>query len=128
MEEPNYTKREHDAFRAENKQQHETVMAYLQKIENAATLNNKVVADLCDIVSKNSGGITQLWQANTELKKQMEANSKATKIIDEIGTTWKIGTIFVKSVIGFILFLIALKTTIYGSIREGLEALKNLIF
>jgi hypothetical protein len=128
MTEAPYTKREQDLFRAENKQQHETVMAYLQKIEQAATLNNKVVENLCDIVSKNSGGITQLWDANKELKKQMEANSKATKIIDEIGTTWKWGKIVITSVITVLLAIIAIKKIITGGVHDGLQALKNIIF
>lgn len=120
MEEPNYTKREHDAFRAENKQQHETVMAFLAEIKREATLNNKVVGDLCKVVSDNSGAITVLQAQN-------EANSKATKIINEISTTWKWTRWVVSTVIGFMLFLISVKSIIYGGVKEGLEAIKDII-
>ena len=127
MEEPNYSKREHDAFRAENKHQHETVMATLEEIKKAANLNNTVVEKLCRVVSDNSGGITQLWQANAELKVQNEANSKATKLIDEISTTWKWGKIVVTSVITVLLAIIAIKKIITGGVHDGLAALKDII-
>lgn len=78
--------------------------------------------------SNNSGGIEELWKQNAELKKMIADNSDASKIIKELTTTWKVGKAFVQFVIGLLLFTIAIKTIINGGIKEGLLAIKNLIF
>lgn len=79
-------------------------------------------------VSQNSGEITQLWEAQEKLNTQGEANAKATKLIDEITTTWKVGKAVVSFVIGLLLFIVAIKTIIHGGLKDGLLQLKNLIF
>jgi predicted secreted protein len=77
--------------------------------------------------SNNSGGIEELWKQNAELKIMVEANSKASKIINEITTTWKIGKTVVSFVISFLLLLVAIKSIINGGIKDGLNAIRNLI-
>lgn len=78
--------------------------------------------------SNNSGGIEELWKQNAELKTMIADNSDASKMIREINTTWKVGKAFIQFVIGLLLFGVAIKTIIHGGIKDGLLALKNLIF
>ena len=79
-------------------------------------------------VSNDSGRIDQLWQANAEIKRQTEANSKATHLIDEITTTWKVGKIVVGVVVSILVVVVAIKTMIFGKVEESLAILKHFIF
>ncbi len=78
--------------------------------------------------SENSGGIEELRKQNEELKKMIADNADGTKLIREITTSWKVGKAVVGFVITSLLFLVAVKTIITGGVREGLLAIKNLIF
>ncbi len=131
-DEANYSKREHDAFRAENKRQYESIISTQQaqhdammeaigelkqqntEIKQTATLNNKVVSDLCRVVSNNSGDITELQTAH--------------RLIKDITTVWTAGKWFVYFIIGTSALIVAIKTIITVGIKDGMEALKNLIF
>ena len=88
----------------------------------------KSVEPLFKTVSDNSGGIKELWKQNKELKEMIKANEGGNKLIQEITTSWKVGKAVVQFVIGLLLFLVAIKSIIHGSIKDGLAQLKNLIF
>lgn len=79
-------------------------------------------------VSNNSGGIEELWKKNDELVKMIDDNADATKLIREITTSWKVGKTVVGFVVSGLVFLVAIKTIIYGGVKEGLLAIKDLIF
>ena len=77
--------------------------------------------------SNNSGGIEELWKQNAELKQMIDDNSDGTKLLREITTTWKVGKTVVTFVVGFLVFLVAIKTIIHGGLEKGLLAIKDLI-
>lgn len=77
MNEQPYSKREHDAFREENKKLFDRVMDMLEKQNHLYEKDSVLIAELCKISSHNSGQITALW-------KDMERNGKATKLIEDV--------------------------------------------
>ena len=87
MEEANYSKREHDSFRAENKQQHETVMAFLRKLDENSKVDREKVAEICQVVAENSEQISDLikdgekYSGSFELVQDVAKFSKVTKWI-----------------------------------------------
>jgi hypothetical protein len=114
MQEPNYTKREHDAFRAENRLQHETVMNFLEELRGEIKLDKDLTTKLYTVVSDNSGAIAEL--------------QKAHKLIKDITTVWTAGKWFVYFIIGTSALIVSIKTILSAGIQEGLAKLKDIIF
>lgn len=124
MEEPNYSKREQDLFRAENKDQFERLMAAinsmktshenkLNKIEATQGVDHKTLEMLCVTVSDNSGSITELW--------------KAHKLIEDITTVYKSLKWFIYFVIGISSLIVALKIIFSAGWLKTLATLTKII-
>lgn len=123
-----YSKREQDLI---NNTIHEKLDRLLEDVKISREERHdfeKSVKPLFKAVSDNSGEILKLSQSVQEIRKISEDNSKAGKLIDEITTSWKVGKAVVGFVVSVLLFFVAIKTIIYGGFKEGLLAIKNLIF
>jgi len=121
MKDVPYTKREQDFFIQEFKEMFTDLKGDIQRDREERKAFEKSVAPIFRAVSDNSGEILLL-------KKSNDANYKATKIIEEISTTWKWGKIVITFVISTLLAIIAIKKIITGGVHDGLQALKNIIF
>lgn len=120
MDNAPYTKREQDFFIQEFKEMFADLKADIQRDREERNKFQKSVEPIFRAVSDNSGEILVI-------KKTIEANSKAARLIEEISTTWKWGKIFVSTVVALLLSIIAIKKIITGGVHEGLLRLKDLL-
>lgn len=102
MEEQNYTKREHDIFREENKRQYESVMFSLKELKSELKLEFKsiredmksdrdIVGELYEDLKKNAVIIAEFKKAN-DIIKNFSGFSTITRflfyVIIGVGTLW----------------------------------------
>lgn len=128
MAEIPYTKREQDMM---NQGVHDKLDQLLEDIrvsrEERHTFENSV-RPLFKAVSDNSGEILKLSKSVEEIRTMSLDNAKAGKLIDEITTSWKVGKAVVGFVVSGLLIIVAIKSIIQGGVKEGLNAIKNIIF
>lgn len=93
----------------------------IEEIRLNAKRDAKIVEDLCRVVSRSDG------RMNT-MEADILANSKANKMFSDMATTWKVGKWAIGTTVSFILFLISVKSIIHGGIKDGLNAINNLLF
>lgn len=93
----------------------------IEEIKSTAKRDAKIVEDLCRVVSRSDGRMKTM--ENDIIK-----SSEASKMFNDMATTWKMGKWVIGGTVSLILFVISVKSIIYGSIKEGLQAIKNLIF
>ena len=105
-----YSKREQDEWRNE-------IRSALERIEESLIADDRTVAELTRITSHNSGQIKALWDS-------WERNQKATKLIEDISSFWKVGRWFVLFVIGAGALYAALKTLATAQLSKLLDFFK----
>lgn len=123
-----YTKREQDMM---NHSMHEKLDQLIEDIRVSRAerhIFESSVKPLFKAVSDNSGEILKLSKSVEEIRIMSVDNAKAGKLIDEITTSWKVGKAVVGFVISGLLIIVAIRSIIQGGIKEGLLAIKNLIF
>lgn len=93
----------------------------IEELQATSKRDAKIVEDLCKIVSRSDGRMKTM-------ENDIIANSTANKMFNDMATTWKVGKWVIGSTVSFIVFLLAIKSIIYGGVREGANAIRNLIF
>lgn len=119
MADKSYSKREQDIM---NEGIHEKLDRLIEDIKlsrNERHAFEKSVEPLFQAVSDNSGDIKKLQLSVEEAR-------KASAFINDVLTTWKVTRAVVYFVVSMMLFIIAIKSTIHGGVKDGLNAIKNL--